>query len=357
MYFLFILLIVLCYVICYIRFNRVIQRKRSFLTCCFFIMLFMQWFRDISIYPDIDGYEGLFYRAQDNSNLGTLALFDGGYELGWYVLNFIFSRIFDKFDYFLKFVGFAVTTGYIYGVYKYSEKTLFSILFILVYPSAFGMSFYVLKQSLALSVILYAIHFLNEDKLKGYLLTILIAISFHYSAIIFLPLYWIKKNIENGFSIKLVAIILLFVIGISRLVSLVSLNNLAGDKYDEYLTSGGNLLPLLLVSFVAFIFIVKRRLIYGRNINEMKIQRNEYINVIISYCMLGVIICVCIYGTRMDRMALYFTNFLAISVPQASSLLPRFQSRLFCSMYLLFSLFWVIMSDDYCDINHFDIKF
>lgn len=313
----------------------------------------MQWFRDISIYPDLGGYEEVFERAKYSNNIGVIALFDGGYEFGWYFLNFILSRIVDNFDIFLKFIGTIVCAGYVYAVHKYSNKPLFSILFILLYPSAFGMSFYVLKQSFAFAIILYALHFLNDKKPHKYIAVILFALTFHYSALIFLPLYWIKKSVDNGTSLKVLFVAGTFVLLSSRLPNLLSLVDISGDKYDSYLESGGNLLPLLIVLSITSLMVFKRKSIIANQVYETSPMKNDYSTLIFSYSILGTIVCFCILGTSMDRMALYFTNFLAFSVPMVASFFHPKQGKFLCVVYLLSAFIWVMLSDDYCDIKHF----
>lgn len=355
MYFLFLLLIIFCYLICYGCFKEKKRQKKMFLFCCFFIMVYMQWFRDISIYPDINGYEQVFDRTKGEFGIVQFVLFDGGYEIGWVVLNFLYSYLFGSFDGFLKFVGIVVCGGYVYAISRYSKNPLFSVLFILIYPSAFGMSFYVLKQSLAFAIILFALHYLKEEKPIKYLCGIIIASSLHYSAVVFIPLYWIAKNIKNGISLKLIAVLFLFFLGGKLLLSYIAMNDVLGDKYSGYLDAGGNLLPLLLISFVTLIMIINKRKILSYSYDYPINLNMDYSYIIFAYSLLGVMVCLSIYGTRMDRMALYFTNFLSFSVSMTSSTLPLTQAKILRYTYLLFSLAWVLFSDSYCDIKHFSI--
>lgn len=355
MYYLFVLLIIFCHFLCYIFCNGKLQYKKSFLCCCFFIMLYMQWYRDISIYPDINGYEQVFNRSLYGINISSSVLYDGGFEVGWVGLNILFNSLSDNFDNFLKLIGSIVSASYIYATYHYSKNPLFSILFIMLYPSAFGLSFYVLKQSLAFSIILFALYFINEKKPYKYLCLVFLALSFHYSAIIFIPLYWLKKKIENGITLNfLIFIFLLLIIG-TRFLTIISTSNIIGEKYDGYLSSGGNLLPLLLVSLVTIIMIAKNKQIQKGILHNNRESKSNHSYMIVAYCILGSMVCIGIYGTRMDRMALYFTNFLAFSVPMASSILSPILAKILRSAYLIFTLVWVLFSNDYCDINHFNI--
>lgn len=342
-------MIIVCYFFCYGYFKENNSRKKnSFLICSFVILTYMQWFRDISIYPDIEGYEQVFDRSKYGLEIDSFVLFDGGYEIGWFFLNYIASHTLGTFDAFLKLIGILICGGYLYAVSKYSKSPIFSVLFLMLYPSAFGMSFYVLKQSLAFSIILYSLKFLKDPKPYKYIFTIFIALSLHYSAIIFIPLFWINRNINKGISLKFIIMLtLIFFTGI-RLVSMAVNGDLFGDKYGSYLDSGGNLLPLMLVSFITLVMFFNRKTIYYTS-NE------ENLLIILAYSLLGLLVCIGIYGTRMDRMALYFTNFLAISVPAASSLLKRSYGNTIMTAYLLFALLWVLSTDSYCDINHFKI--
>lgn len=56
-----------------------------------------------------------------------------------------------------------------------------------------------IRQAIAMCIWIYALNFIEKKKFWGYLVWCLIAIGFHMSAIILIPLYWILKNEKDYF--------------------------------------------------------------------------------------------------------------------------------------------------------------
>lgn len=82
--------------------------------------------------------------------------------------------------------------------YKTSDSLLLSIVFYLLYPMFFYMSFGVIRQHVAIGFTLMALY--SIDNMKRSLLWAVLALSFHTSAIVFFPFYiWrhVNKSIGN----------------------------------------------------------------------------------------------------------------------------------------------------------------
>lgn len=319
----------------------------------FSILVFLQWFKDISIYPDIEGYEQVFDRMYDLQNANEIIPLLGGYEIGWVFLNYLLTRITDSFDIFLGFIYFVTCAGYCFGIYKLSKSPLFSILFMMLYHSAFAMSFFVLKQNLACSIAFVSFTYIIKGDQWKYITLILLATLFHYAAIVLLPCYWFCKKLERGISLK--TFILLFL-----LLSVFSLGyryvtSFLSDKYGSYAEEGGNLLPFLLTSFIAILSfkdLRSHRNRRGKKPSEM--CSNRTISAIAIYSAL---ICLSILGTKMDRLALFSTWFLTFTIPNAVSNYRTVLKYSIYALYLFISLYLVFSGNSPELITHYHFNF
>ncbi len=80
---------------------------------------------------------------------------------------------------------------------QYSNKKLISVI---IYYSVFFLNFNmsIIRQGIALSIFLIALNYLFDRKFIKYILLILIATSFHQSAIVLIPVYFIYRLHFNG---------------------------------------------------------------------------------------------------------------------------------------------------------------
>ena len=75
-------------------------------------------------------------------------------------------------------------------------KIIFPWLFFFFFLSLFSLSMIIIRQAVALTVILYAYTFIHQKKWIPYVLLIALAYCFHRTALICLPLYWIIPHIN-----------------------------------------------------------------------------------------------------------------------------------------------------------------
>lgn len=117
---------------------------------------------------------------------------------------FVFSSELS-YSLFCKLFSFS-PRGYVYVFGLYSFLTLFFLYKTLIYYKSlfFGVfifiaynmlftSFDQIRQTLAIFIFLYSIRFIENKSFKKYLIFILLATFFHFSAIILLPVYFLSK--------------------------------------------------------------------------------------------------------------------------------------------------------------------
>lgn len=161
-------------------------------------------------------FNGLrYYVGKDY--IGYLNYFDGFTMLQIepsFILITIFFRNFNHGFYYLIFTCTFITYFLFYRSFISDKVTYIGLgIFLLLFMPLFNN---IIRQAIAVSVFYYSVKFIHQKNFLKYFFLILIAASFHYSAIFLLPLYFIRKLYLN-FSISLITILLVIVITISVL--------------------------------------------------------------------------------------------------------------------------------------------
>ena len=76
-------------------------------------------------------------------------------------------------------------TGFSILIYKYSNSVWMSV-FLFYSLGYFGASMNTIRQCIAMTIIFLAYHFILENKIKLFLISVILATTFHKTAIVFL---------------------------------------------------------------------------------------------------------------------------------------------------------------------------
>lgn len=170
------------------------SNKKTYLAICLFFLFFIIAFRHPSMGIDLhygtsDGYLGAF-EFFANSTWGktlTKAAFMG-YEIGYVIFNKLLSYI--SVDYQVLLIATTILTivPVFYTIGKESVDPLISIIVYLGLPS-YLMVFSALRQTMAISLLFLTVPLIKRKKVFLQLLLILIASSFHKTALVFILAY------------------------------------------------------------------------------------------------------------------------------------------------------------------------
>ena len=171
------------------------------------------------------------------------------YEPGWRILNKITGLIFGPNPIFIRIVVYLIVSClYTISILKYSKRPILSVmLFFLL--GFWGMSGAILRQGLAMSLIFLSLKYIYEKKLVKFLILILLATSFHYSAAIFLiafPIAYLQTD-KKMLSFSLITTILFLIFG-KYIIEIVS--NLFNKNYE--VVPNANYLFFLMVLIAAY---------------------------------------------------------------------------------------------------------
>ena len=158
---------------------------------------------------------------------------------------------------------FAILTSFNFVLFykslkKYTPYIFIAILFYL-YKGYFWHNFTLLRQSVSIALFMYSIQYLKDRKMTQYMLINLIGFSFHHSAIILFPLYFI---LNKRYTTPSFIILMLIAIGCNisntssticmRLAELSGLGNRLGVYMGENLRINPlNFIEILMITSVA----------------------------------------------------------------------------------------------------------
>ena len=176
---------------------------------------------------------------------------------------------------------------------------LISVPYIII---VFGMGY--INQSTAFAFIIFAIYFFYKKKYFTSLLLMLFSIGFHYSAAVFLPVYFILYLINKGLKFNNTNIIIFFIIFLLLFLLSLFLFEQYYKIYKYYLnpnlyTSPGAYIRLFINSIIFFLFFL-----FYKDLNLTKEEKIIYL-----YTFFIFIICAILLfsqsSTASDRLNLY----------------------------------------------------
>lgn len=229
---------------------------------------------------------------------------------------FLLGFITDSFELFLLIIAMLsvlIKSKYIYEESKYVFVSL------IVYYSYMFLQFDmgIVRQGLALAFTLWAATYIKERKLGQYLALCFVAVMLHYSALIFIPAYFLAQKEytrKTIYGISLIALILSFTDFwkvISYVLSMLSVFGL--NKYSWYLTneayraSAFELMDLQrIVMLIFFTEYIKRK---NNDDEENKIYLNMYFISTVLYYLFRT------FSAISSRGSYYFTAFEILLFP------------------------------------------
>lgn len=186
-----------------IFFYSIRKNGKSFLIVTSAILILISTIR-----TDLVGIDHLSYKngfLVELRQLGIVAsLFK--WDLGWVLLNFFVIETYDNWVFLLFIVACFTIIPIVLFMKKMTPDPLLAIiLFYLFYN--YNLSFSLIKQSLSISIFVWAIYFFNRNIYIKASLTYAINVLIHYSSLLVIPFIILSKILKN-IKIKWVIIIL-----------------------------------------------------------------------------------------------------------------------------------------------------
>lgn len=283
-----------------------------------FIPSFVAGMRDITIGTDVQIYGESFFRQAVQSASFIKYYNTINTDFGYALLNFIVSRFTSDVNIFL-FIMQLIINGLIFAtIYGHREKSpmWFSML---IYLTVYYCTTYnYLRQSIALAIILYSTKYIEQKKLKKYLLGVIIATSFHATAIFAVILYVInvvaKRRNRIVYEMAIILIGVIVTLQINNVLQILYQMGIISERYYSYIdTFANNEGGFSLVDVIYKGMWVVIYMLFGK-----KLRKEEEINSCYGMCLwLDLIFFFC--GTKLKyagRIAYYFGYTTILFIPK-----------------------------------------
>lgn len=304
--------------------------NKQLFTLAVIALIIFCWLRDPFLYPDIGNYYDFF--------IGYTNGMEDNFGLGYTVLNTVSRSFTSSFYVFMLIVAIIIISSYAKIIKDYSPYIWLPLLLYLLinyYPS-----FFLLRQYIAMSVFLFSIKYvINRNPWKFGILS-LIAISFHLTAVVILPfyfLYGIKFSKMNMLWLLLGSVLaILMFMRLSDIIGLVSAYYMG--YFESEMDSPAWQRALMKIYIMVVYLFSMRQSFYDKGINR-----------VVFYCMLlNVIICVAamnMYGVFRMREFFSLADYIGITIiiqqvtQRKVTMRPLFYSMVLVYIVLLFMSF------------------
>lgn len=304
-------------------------------------LLLISTFR-VDVGTDYLNYEAAYFNSQNITIMESLSA--GNLEIGYLIINKI-GYLFKSFNFVLLLSSLLTLVIPIYAIDKYSKYDirLFTFFYSLLY---FFSAFNGIRQGIAMSIFFLAIfRYLKDDKKTPYIIAILIASTFHMTALFTLPIIFISFDMirqKNGMKYVFLMILPLTVIYIFFDHVLLFLENIpflsTYSKYKSTLEANNfSFYVYLTIFFIVYVF------------KKPMFERNKNINIILLFVMLSLILQ--LFGFRhitLGRMSGYFHLFLFIMMFEFVNIFSGLDRMFFKSMLYVYAattfivFYWII---------------
>lgn len=311
-YIICLLIIILLYILLF----KIIKTKYSreiFCIAVFVMFSLIQGLRSYQVGSDTKNYVKFYGLVKNMSIKEVLLQSDWVIEPGYGMLMKLCSLIGLNTRFFIIIVAVIINGGLMYFIYKNSDNPFISVI-IFMGVEFFTLSFTALRQMLAVIIILNSYTFIKKKNIIKFFFTVLLAAIFHKSALVFLPVYFLKdlKIDKKNLIIGCVILLLFQLCGLPLMEFFVE-----KFYYPGYLQADGSGLTQ---TFVILIYFVLGVIIYEKYKNKEK--NNDNVLFIIIY--ISLLFQSLSYKISMvNRIIWYFYIFIIIFLPNIINLVKK----------------------------------
>lgn len=235
----------------------------KFILIAFLLLFVVMGLRDVNtVGTDSSGVSGSYpviFRREGNKAWDSLTgRGTENFNIGFaYLTKLIYVVTDGDYQMFVTILMLFVVFSYMRFISRYSPSPIQSILYFLglLY---FTLLFDVLKQSIAMSILLFAFDAIFEKKPLKFSAIVILASLFHFPALVFLPAYWLAKmKIDRNYLILLSLLLLATYLFRERILHLM-LDAYGGDDINASLNGVRflkNKVIIMLVIVVAAFFL------------------------------------------------------------------------------------------------------
>ena len=240
------------------------QSKILFLGCV--LLLAIGCFRAELLGVDVFRYKYNGFEYYKNMSIPDILLTNK--DIGYCLINKVVGCFSDSFILFRNII--YVFNIVVFGIYIYKNSNYYSFSLILYLAVGYlGFNFTIFRESIAVSICIIGLMFLQKEKYFQFLLFVFIAFWFHQTAILcllYIPLSIRKKNQQSIVKLFLFGIVLpVMLLYASKIIELY--------KRNDYTNSYNSGTGILLLAFFVIVYI-EMIVIFKNNLDKYSIYYN-----------------------------------------------------------------------------------
>lgn len=318
--------------------------KIAFLSFCFLLMLYVHSMVDVNSIPDIyeyrDGFNQTFNMPIERCFIWGESIIK--IEPGFVVFLKLMSTISRSFRFFLIVTSAIMLICYYILIRKYSTNYSLSVLFLLL--GQFGISMYVLRQYLVISLFLIAFPLIHNKKLWKFLLLTVLCFTIHQTAVLFVLVYYFYNCKDRNLFINLIILGVVLFLGFQLLVNF-SAEYLSG--YGSYIIEndkGQNLKQPLLWIFYLLLYL------YFAKKHALESGINRFVFVLTALSVVFYIAGIGVWAV--GRMVWYYSAILFLLIPLIVSYMrKRYIRIIFVSFSILVQYYMTFLGSNWDNIG------
>lgn len=298
------------------------QRKK-YIVFITILLILQSGLRHLAVGADTFAYYDTFERLKGISWKEILNTASAYYNLGegkdpgYLILQKLFQYISDDYQNYLFFIAIIFFSALAYFIYKNTRMVSDALFAFVLYSTLFYSFFSItgIRQTLATALVLWSYELIKRKKLFYFLLLILLASTIHKSALIFIPLYFIRSKKAIKYLLIAFMILLPVMFAFSDTISLFFKS--MDDTYNDY-EHQANLRPYNFVILHLVIFMM------GLVTYKASLQQKLYSNTWFWYAalLLATFFTTQVFAIHgFMRVIYYFSIFNLLLVPHMFNLL------------------------------------
>ncbi len=305
------------------------SKKNVFLFISALLLFVVHCFKEHANFFDLPEYVATFdYLVYGNIEDASYFMKS---EPGWLYLNKLLASI--SKNHLILFISHSIVVIYAYmiTIKKYSHIPWLSVFLFITGP--FNQSMYVMRQHLSIAICILSIPFILDRKFFRFLLVVLFASTIHYTALVFLPSYFIYLfKFDKKFWLTLSFVGIASFVFFHEIVNYIMSDLEIG--YASYAEKEGtNYTAFLISSCILILLIFSVRFRDLQDIDKLVVQL-FFIGYIISLSGIGVSIT--------SRLNMYYTVFNMLVIPLSIVKLKRpFKHLVLIPIFILYLYMWI----------------
>lgn len=282
--------------------------------------------RDISVGTDNIVYESYFNSISESESLNDA--FNNGHivrasvEPLYVIFNYLIS-IFTTDYHWVAFSASLITVVFVYlGAYYFRDRIPMWLIMLTFFLTEFGNTWNIVRQGIALSIVFFALQYLEKRKILKYFCWIIMAIGFHSSAFVALFLgISVIFMMRGTFTIRALCVLfgsIIIILFYGPLVELYIGFRPSLENYREFIEYG--VIPFSFSqTLVRVPFLILSTIFYKNLVVQHKMNRQYYILLWLEI----IIVQMATFFAPIYRMGLYFGYIKLLLIPSIVKVFMR----------------------------------